>query len=227
MPRARALPWTDVFTIADNLKSPRDIALFWTLIGTGLRLSEALNLTVSSVCEPNGTLLDYIQVEPRRTSTKLRHRHIPMSKSLAHFLAFLLFDLPNRNPFTYLFLSRKGTNVPITPRQARRILTAAFHAAGLSNGFSPHSLRKTFAQAIFDAEGQNVFVAQQALGHVSPASTVYYLDSLRTQVDAAITNVLDSRIIHTQLAGTEKPANTMPAGLTGNGRLTQPPTVDR
>jgi len=227
MAPSKALPWDRVLAVSKHLSSPRDIALFWTLVGTGLRVSEVLELTVSSILSTTGLLLDYVESSPVRTSTKMRRRTIPMSKTLAYHLSQLIIRLPNRNPYTYLFLSRKGTNIPITSRQAGRILSKAFRAAGITNGFSPHSLRKTFAQAVYDGTGENIFLAQQALGHVSPASTVYYLDSQRAAVDAAIVAVLDSRIFDAPLSFEEKPAGTMPADPTDPERLTQPRTQDQ
>ena len=222
MAPSKALPWPLVLDVSKHLNTPRDIALYWTLVGTGLRISEVLELTVSSVLSQKNALQHYLESTPARTTSKSRRRNIPISKALAYFLSQLIISLPNRNPYTYLFLSRKGRNIPITTRQASRILSQAFRAAGISNGFSPHSLRKTFAQAIYADTDENIFLAQQALGHVSPASTVYYLDAQRDAVEAAIVNVLDSRIYHTPLTGTEKPVDTVPTGSTDPKRLTQP-----
>ncbi len=72
-----------------------------------------------------------------------------------------------------LFPSRKFGNA-LSRSQAHRILEKAFQKAGLNGKLATHSLRKTFAQRIYDASG-DIFLVQELLGHKSVETTKEYL----------------------------------------------------
>ena len=59
-------------------------------------------------------------------------------------------------------------------RTAHDVLKAAFEAAGLNGKLATHSLRKSFAQRLYDQTG-DVFAVQEMLGHKSVATTQKYL----------------------------------------------------
>lgn len=88
-----------------------------------------------------------------------------------------------------MFISRKG-NTAITSRHALRILSDAARSAGLP-AISTHTLRKTFADRLYDRLDGNVFEVQQALGHKSPASTIRYLGFKEKRVESAILSLFD------------------------------------
>ena len=57
---------------------------------------------------------------------------------------------------------------------AHDILKDAFTAAGLNGKLATHSLRKSFAQRLYDRTG-DIFAVQEMLGHKSIATTQKYL----------------------------------------------------
>ena len=59
-------------------------------------------------------------------------------------------------------------------RTAHDVLKTAFEAAGLSGHLATHSLRKSFAQRLYDRTG-DIFAVQEMLGHKSVATTQKYL----------------------------------------------------
>ena len=59
-------------------------------------------------------------------------------------------------------------------RTAHDVLKTAFEAAGLNGHLATHSLRKSFAQRLYDRTG-DIFAVQEMLGHKSVATTQKYL----------------------------------------------------
>lgn len=62
----------------------------------------------------------------------------------------------------------------MTRRAAHTVLKSAFLMAGLNGHLATHSLRKSFAQCLYEQAG-DVFVVQEMLGHQSIATTQKYL----------------------------------------------------
>ena len=74
-----------------------------------------------------------------------------------------------------LFPSRNGRGRQrMSRRTAHDVLKAAFEAAGLNGHLATHSLRKSFAQRLYDRTG-DIFAVQEMLGHASVATTQKYL----------------------------------------------------
>ena len=73
----------------------------------------------------------------------------------------------------FLFPSRQTTGA-INRRTAHEALKKAFEAAGLNGKIATHSMRKSFAQHLYDQTG-DIFAVQEMLGHKSVAVTQKYL----------------------------------------------------
>ena len=59
-------------------------------------------------------------------------------------------------------------------RIAHDVLKNAFEAAGLNGHLETHSLRKSFAQRLYDRTG-DIFTVQEMLGHKAVSTTQKYL----------------------------------------------------
>ena len=59
-------------------------------------------------------------------------------------------------------------------RTAHDVLKIAFEEAGLNGHLATHSLRKSFAQRLYDRTG-DIFAVQEMLGHQSVTTTQKYL----------------------------------------------------
>jgi site-specific recombinase XerD len=59
-------------------------------------------------------------------------------------------------------------------RTAHTALKTAFEAAGLNGKLATHSMRKSFAQRLYD-QTRNIFAVQEMLEHKSIATTQRYL----------------------------------------------------
>ena len=73
-----------------------------------------------------------------------------------------------------LFPSRQGKRPQqMSRRTAHNVLKAAFIAAGLNGHLATHSLRKSFAQRLYEQSG-DIFMVQELLGHANVATTQKY-----------------------------------------------------
>ena len=94
------------------------------------------------------------------------------------------------DPTAFLFPSRKSMKRPISRVQAYRIIADAYDACELCiTNKGVHTLRKTYADRVFHAMGENIFKVQKALGHASPASTVAYLSFQEDELDQAVATI--------------------------------------
>ena len=77
--------------------------------------------------------------------------------------------------FRPLFPSRQKSGTVAMHRQtAHDILKTAFTSAGLNGKLATHSLRKSFAQRVYEQSG-DIFLVQELLGHKSVSTTQRYL----------------------------------------------------
>jgi len=177
----------------------RNRLLFVLGVTTGFRISELLALMISDVHRV-GAAVTRIRVQRRhmkggRTApgpghSKRVHGRTAVLTPLARkhldlWLGRLALD-GALEPRTPLFVSRKGTGRAISRVQAYRILRNAFEYCELDLA-SPgtHTMRKTFADTMYQALDQNIFKLQKALGHASPSSTVAYLSFNEEEIDEA------------------------------------------
>ena len=97
-------------------------------------------------------------------------------------------------------------------RTAHDVLKAAFEAAGLNGHLATHSLRKSFAQRLYDRTG-DIFAVQEMLGHKSVATTQQYLGvnyaSVRDALEAmSLAGELpEIRLLGSSLKNSEKSAS--------------------
>ena len=101
-----------------------------------------------------------------------------------------------------LFPSRQGKRPqPMSRRTAHNVLKAAFEAAGLNGHLATHSLRKSFAQRLYEQSG-DIFMVQELLGHANVATTQKYLGVNYASARQAVEEMAFSVDIHrTHLLG--------------------------
>ena len=86
-------------------------------------------------------------------------------------------------------------------RTAHNVLKAAFEAAGLNGHLATHSLRKSFAQRLYERSG-DIFMVQELLGHANVATTQKYLGVNYASARQAVEEMAFSVDIHrTELLG--------------------------
>lgn len=158
----------------------RDLALAELLYGSGLRISEAVDLNVDDVV-PQSALV-------RVMGKGRKERLAPLSDTSVQALVAWLRLRPDLAlaAESALFVGARGAR--LNRRQASRIVENLCARAGISVPISPHSLRHSFATHLLEA-GADLRTVQELLGHSRLATTQRYtrlaLDHLMQVYDKA------------------------------------------
>ncbi len=156
-------------TERDPWETARDEAVLTLLWGCGLRISEALSLTWSSV--PLGQSL-------RITGKGGKTRIVPVLDAVRAAMDVYLNELPFvLTADAPLFRAKRGG--PLSPRHVQGLVQTLRGRLGLSDRVTPHAFRHAFATHLLGA-GADLRAIQDLLGHASLSTTQRY-----TQVDAA------------------------------------------
>ncbi len=159
----------------DKPESLRNHAIIETLYGSGLRVSELVDLRLSRVSFDDG----YMIVEGKGDKQRL----VPLSPVASDLIKEYL-PIRNAGPIKkegsdILFLNRRGA--PLTRVMVFYIIRDLAAAAGITKKVSPHTLRHSFATHLLEG-GANLRAIQEMLGHESIATTEIYLHLDRTRL---------------------------------------------
>ncbi len=148
----------------------RDRALIMLLHQSGVRVSEAVGLTVEDVDLYKRTV--YIPKEKAKTG---RGRRAPFQASLV--LAFLSYLDVRPNAGSWLFVAatghRNGAGTPLTDNGVRQMLRRRCKAAGIKY-INPHAFRHGLAMRLLNEGKAPTSVIQSVLGHASESTTRTY-----------------------------------------------------
>ena len=158
----------------------RDLALAELLYGSGLRISEALNLDVDDI-DPASSVV-------RVMGKGSKERIAPLSDTSvrALFLWLRVRALLAPPAEKALFVGKRGKR--LNRRHAAHVLDEIRENAGLPQHLSPHTLRHSFATHMLE-NGADLRSVQELLGHSRLATTERYthitLDHLMRVYDKA------------------------------------------
>ena len=157
----------------------RNRGLFMLGVSTGGRISELLSLRVADVYQ-NGTAVTDLLYDKNIVKGGETSRAVPVNidgrEAIDRLIAWHRETYHNTKVSDRpLFSSRqKSGTVPMHRQTAHDILKDAFTAAGLNGKLATHSLRKSFAQRVYEQSG-DIFLVQELLGHKSVSTTQRYL----------------------------------------------------
>ena len=146
----------------------RDRALFTLLYGAGLRIAEALSLTVR-----DADALPTLRVTGKGNKQRLVPILPPVTAALRAYLAACPYKREGSEP---LFIGLKGET--LNPGVAQRQMRALRRQMQLPDTATPHALRHSFATHLL-ADGGDLRAIQELLGHASLSTTQRY-----TEIDA-------------------------------------------
>jgi integrase/recombinase XerC len=156
----------------DTILGKRDRAILELLYGTGLKVSELVNLNLTDIDFNNQSL--------RIKITRRKERIVPFGKPAmetlraylgirGELLAEAIDDL--QDPLA-LFLNYQGTR--LTARSIGRVIDKYTEMAGDIHHISPHSLRHSFATHLLMA-GADLQAIKELLGHSQVSTTQQYI----------------------------------------------------
>lgn len=156
-------------------ESLRNRAIIETLYGSGLRVSELVDLRLSRLNLKEG----YLIVEGKGSKQRL----VPVSP-LAAELILDYMEQRIRGPIKpgnsdILFLNRRGA--AMSRVMVFYIVRELAAAAGIEKKVSPHTLRHSFATHLLEG-GANLRAIQEMLGHESIATTEIYIHLDRSRL---------------------------------------------
>lgn len=146
----------------DDLKD-RDQAIIELLYASGVRVSELVNIKLSTIDLKNRTI--------RVFGKGRKERMVMFSKSCQATLLNYIKNSRPKNGSDYLFLNAQGHQ--LTTRGVEYILDEIQNKCGMQLGLHPHLLRHTFATHLLEG-GADLRVIQELLGHESINTTQVY-----------------------------------------------------
>ncbi|MBO5553062.1 MAG: site-specific tyrosine recombinase XerD [Paludibacteraceae bacterium] len=170
LPQVLTLEEVDRLVAAIDLSSNeghRNRAIIEMLYGSGLRVSELVNLKFSDLYRAE----HYMLIKGKGSKQRL----VPLSPVSEQWLDFWMQD---RNHWRiqpgaedFVFLNRNGR--PLTRVMIFTIIKRLCLAAGITKTISPHTLRHSFATHLLQ-NGADLRVIQQLLGHEDLTTTEIY-----------------------------------------------------
>jgi len=159
-----------VFTLLDTLEGDwmmiRDRALFGLLYGSGLRISEALQLNMGGVGSGQSML--------RVTGKGNKQREVPLLPESIRLIQAYDATCPHiRDDGDPLFVGERGDR--LNQGMAQKRMRNLRRQLGLSESATPHALRHSYATHLLGA-GLNLREVQELLGHASLSTTQRYTE---------------------------------------------------
>ena len=186
-PRRQRLPqaiaWDDGRRLIAHIRQPGYRLCFSCMLALGLRISDAVHLSVQAV-DSNNMIV-------RVVGKGNKERILPLPPTLLRELR--AYWLSHKHPHL-LFPNRNGT-APFSDKSLRRAFADARDRLGLGKGITPHSMRHGFATHLLE-QGADLRIVQMLLGHAHLSSTQIYThltvpmrDDLRLHLDGMFADV--------------------------------------
>ena len=148
-------------------ESHRNRAIIEMLYGSGLRVSELVNLQLSNIFLQEGYM--------RITGKGNKQRLVPISPVATEWFGYWMQDRNTLDvkpeAIDIAFLNRRGGQ--LTRAMIFTIIKSLAQEAGIQKTISPHTLRHSFATHLLQ-NGADLRIIQQLLGHESISTTEIY-----------------------------------------------------
>ena len=177
LPDVLSLKEIDVLMDAIDLGHPqgqRNRAILETLYGSGLRVSELTQLSLSNLFFKEGLI--------RVTGKGNKQRLVPMGTQSKKYLNFYINDIRNHQKIDLqsqdlVFLNRNGKGM--TRQMVFTVIKTLVKQTSIHKQIGPHSFRHSFATHLLE-NGADLRTIQVLMGHESITTTEVYthLDSL-------------------------------------------------
>ena len=163
------------FQNLDNTKDIRDKAIFEVLYGTGMKVTELIELDLDDV----NIEFDYICCKSGKNP-----RVIPLSQITSKYLNKYLNESRNEilkfnHEEKALFISSNGTR--FTRQGLWKLIKKHAKRANINKSINPTILRNSFAIHLIN-EGANIAVVSKILGNSNLSSLQYYLNCIDKNV---------------------------------------------
>lgn len=162
---------------ADDIFGIRNRAIFELIYSSGLRIGEVCSILLRD--------LDLKSMLVRVTGKGNKTRIVPVGRPAIEVIKTYLnvrYKLDPEAKDDHLFLTKSGK--PFYNRQLNIILTGFIRLIAMQKGYSPHTIRHSFATHLLQ-KGADLRAIQQMLGHASLTTTEIYTHVTLEDVKAA------------------------------------------
>jgi len=167
-PEIEILSAKEVAKLFSVIKNPKHLALFQLLLHTGLRRSEAVQLTPHNLIKIKGDW--FIRIYPEQSKSK-KHRDIYIPTELKQSLD-KIYDPAKQRFF------------PWTEQNVYKQLLKYCKLAKIRKHITPHILRHTVATTALE-NGASIQDVKEMLGHANINTTMRYVHFLETHKNSA------------------------------------------
>jgi site-specific recombinase XerD len=160
----------------DNKFGVRNRAILELIYSSGLRISEVANCKISQ--------LDLSEKLIRVKGKGNKERLVPLGKMAIRALKNyqkIRFEFESKYSGEVLFLSKSGKQ--LSANELRAILERYINLVAKTKGYSPHSIRHSFATHLL-ANGADLRAVQEMLGHSNLSTTEIYTHLSLTDLKA-------------------------------------------
>ena len=165
----------EIKQLLDSIKNKKHKLLIELMYSSGLRVSEAVNMKLNEL-NLNEKIGKVVSGKGRKD------RLIILSNTLIdHIEKYQKYREKKNINSEFLFPSNKDKSVPITVRQAQKIITKTAERAKLNKRVFCHALRSSFATHLLES-GTDIRIIQELLGHNSIATTQRYVSVSTSQL---------------------------------------------
>ncbi len=145
----------------------RDKTIVMLLYGSGLRVSELVDLKINDLYLEDG----FIKVTGKGNKERLVPVGAKTIRQLNYYFQAYRMDIANDKQQNNVILNQKGN--PLSRISIFKIIKDLAITAGIKKSISPHTLRHSFATVLIEA-GADLRAVQQMLGHESITTTEIY-----------------------------------------------------
>lgn len=168
-----------VETTATPYYKARDITIFKLFLGTGIRVSELINLTLQDL-ELRTREISYIHIK-RKGGNEMR---VPINSKLASAIKTYVTTKTDISFSSYVFLSR--SNKKMEANSVYYLVKHYLEDAGIEKKkHGPHILRHTVGVSL-RRKGIDIATIQQLLGHKKLETTAIYLNVESQDLEKAV-----------------------------------------
>ena len=152
----------EMLKIVAKIETPMDKVFIQTLFYAGLRIQEAINLTIDDISLQKG----YINISKNKSRYD---RKVPISVKLGYILEEHLQNTDSDKVFKFRYSRPNDIKAYVNT-----ILKEATHTAGLNLEITSHICRHSFSSILIQ-KGVDVVRVQKLLGHQNLRTTSIYL----------------------------------------------------
>jgi integrase/recombinase XerC len=145
----------------------RNRAILETLLSTGTRVSELVNIKLNDI----DFARHEIKVLGKGNKERICYFNNHTEESLKEYIESSRSVLLKNKTSEYLFINHIGGN--LTPRGIRMIIDNIIKISSINTKVTPHTFRHTFATMLLN-EGCDLKSVQELLGHVNLSTTSIY-----------------------------------------------------